>query len=562
MMQHRYRRILWFFAKVIGSLIWWDIFLSKIGLRNLSQKTRTERLRKIAVQFRALAIDMGGVMIKVGQFLSTRLDVLPHEITDELTDLQDEVRPETFEDIRTVLEAEMNAPLQNGFSAFEQQPLASASIGQVHRARLYHDESTSAEALPANEINVVVKVQRPLIQTIVDTDLAALRVVVGWIQHYPPISKRANMPALLTEFSRSLYEEIDYLNEGNNAETFAKNFADWSDVRVPHVYWSHTTRRVLTLEEIRGIKITDYEQIDAAGISRKDIANRLFQTYMKQVFEDRFFHADPHPGNLFVLPCPPDEDGAKPAVKNWQLVFVDFGMTGMVTPNQLTALREILIGVGTQDIPRLIRAYQIMGVLLPGADLDMLEKATRHVFERFWGKSTTEMVSMGQQEAMAFVEEFGDLLYELPFQIPENLLLLGRGLSILSGICSGLDPDFNVWNGVMPYAEKLIANEAGRGKRGVLLDESLDFLKTFISLPKRTEALLQRIEQGKLEVQMPELKGQITRLDRHVQRLGGAVLFASFFMGSVQLYLAHAEGLAIASGAAALISLLWILLGR
>jgi predicted unusual protein kinase regulating ubiquinone biosynthesis (AarF/ABC1/UbiB family) len=163
---------------------------------------------------------------------------------------------------------------------------------------------------------------------------------------------------------------------------------------------------------------------------------------------------------------------------------------------------------------------------------------------------------------MAFVEEFGDLLYELPFQIPENLLLLGRGLSILSGICSGLDPDFNVWNGVMPYAEKLIANEAGRGKRGVLLDESLDFLKTFISLPKRTEALLQRIEQGKLEVQMPELKGQITRLDRHVQRLGGAVLFASFFMGGVQLYLAHAEGLAIASGAAALISLLWILLGR
>ena len=184
---------------------------AKDGLRRLSQRTRAERLRQIAVRFRALAIQMGGVMIKVGQFLSARLDVLPSEITDELSGLQDEVRPETFESIRKVLEAEMNAPLETRFAGFEHEPLASASIGQVHRARLIDAMSRTAGGLGAQSLPVVVKVQRPNIQEIVETDLSALRVVSGWIHYYPPIRKRANIPALLAEFSRSLYEEIDYL---------------------------------------------------------------------------------------------------------------------------------------------------------------------------------------------------------------------------------------------------------------------------------------------------------------------------------------------------------------
>jgi predicted unusual protein kinase regulating ubiquinone biosynthesis (AarF/ABC1/UbiB family) len=300
---------------------------------------------------------------------------------------------------------------------------------------------------------VVVKIQRPNIQQIVDTDLAALRVVSGWVNYYPPIRKRANVPALLVEFSRSLYEEIDYLTEGSHAETFAANFASRPEVCVPRVYWNYTTRRVLTLEEIQAIKITDYAQIEAAGIRRSAVASRLFDTYLKQIFEDRFFHADPHPGNLFVVPAGAFAQAEAPEGQNsedWKLAFVDFGMTGNVSANQYTALREILIAVGTQDIPRLIRAYQIMGILLPGADLSLLEKATQAAFERFWGKSTTEMVNLGHQEAIAFAKEFGELLYELPFQVPENLILLGRCLGILSGICTGLDPDFNVWTSVMP----------------------------------------------------------------------------------------------------------------
>ncbi len=554
MIQNRYRRILWFFARVILSIIWWSIVLPKIGLRRLSQRNRAERLRLIAVRFRALAIDMGGVMIKVGQFLSARLDILPSEITDELSGLQDEVRPENFESIRKVLEAEMNMPLESRFAGFEHDPLASASIGQVHRARLIEDLTLG---IGAQSLPVVVKVQRPDIQKIVETDLAALRVVSGWIQYYPPIRKRANAEALMAEFSRSLYEEIDYLLEGSHAETFASNFASQPNICVPRVFWSHTTRRVLTMEEIEAIKITDYEQIEAAGIDRAEVANRLFDTYLKQIFEDRFFHADPHPGNLFVFPL---HQGEEPV--QWNLVFVDFGMTGTVNSNQITALREILIAVGTQDIPRLIRAYQIMGILLPGADLKLLEKATRRVFERFWGKSTTEMVSMGQQEAVAFAEEFGELLYELPFQVPENLILLGRGVGILSGICTGLNPDFNVWTRVMPYARRLIEAESGKSGRGVVLDETLNILRTLITLPKRTEALLERIEQGRLEIQTPDLKGQVDRLEKRLQRLTGVILFTAFFAGGVQLYLADAVSLAIACGAAGLITLAWTLFSR
>jgi predicted unusual protein kinase regulating ubiquinone biosynthesis (AarF/ABC1/UbiB family) len=572
MIQTRYRRILWFFGRAILSIIGWDIVLPRLGFRTLSQRTRRERLRSIAARFRALAIQMGGVMIKVGQFLSARLDVLPPEITDELSGLQDEVRPESYEAVRQVLEAEMNAPLETRFTMFERQPLASASIGQVHLARLREGEgvlssqqtispqATSVgqsgdETLPIPP--VVVKVQRPNIQAIVDTDLSALRVVSGWINAYPPIRRRANVPALLAEFSRSLYEEMDYLTEGSSAETFATNFAGRPDICVPHVFWSHTTRRVLTLEEIKAFKITDYASIEAAGISRAGVATRLFDTYLKQIFEDRFFHADPHPGNLFVLPTG-EADGSH----EWQLVFVDFGMTGEVTPNQLTALREMLISVGTRDVPRLIRSYQIMGILLPGADLPLLEKATQAAFERFWGKSTTEMVSLGHQEAVAFAKEFGDLLYELPFQVPENLILLGRCLGILSGICTGLDLDFNVWTSVMPYARRLVEAEGSGKGRGVVVEETLNILRTLVSLPVRADALLQRIEQGKLEVQIPELKNQLGRLEQRMQRLSTIILFVAFFTGSIQLYLAGATVLAEVSAAAALLALIGMLLGK
>ena len=548
MLRARYRRILGFFGSAILSFLFWDLLLPLLGLRRWSRRTRSRRMRSLAVRFRTLAVQMGGVMIKVGQFLSARLDVLPPEITNELAGLQDEVRPEPFEAIRGVFEAEMHTSLSEKFAEFDPTAIASASIGQVHRARLYGDDQT-----------VVVKIQRPDIEAIVETDLSALRVVSRWINYYPPVRKRANIPALLEEFSRSLYEEIDYLNEGSNAEKFAANFDGQEGICVPKVFWEYTTRRVLTLEEIRAIKITDYAALEAAGINRAEVAERLFDTYLQQIFEDKFFHADPHPGNLFVLPAESAPDGSS----GWKLVFVDFGMTGTVPNNQFTALREILIAVGTQDIPRLMKALPLMGVLLPGADLDLLERAIRRVFESFWGKSTTEIASLGPEEGMAFASEFADLLYEMPFQIPENMILLGRSLSILSGICTNMNPDFNVWSSIMPYARQLIdADKGGKEGQRVIVQEALDFLRVLVALPARANTLLQRIEQGRLEVQVPEIRIHFTLLERRINRLSGAIVFAIFFYSSVQLYLAQHVQLAVITAVAAGITMLWILIGR
>lgn len=556
----RYRRILWFFGRTLLSFAGWDLLLPRLGLRQVALRTRPQRLRRFAADFRNLAAQMGGVMIKVGQFLSARLDVLPIEITDELAGLQDEDRPETFEAIRAVVESEFQLPLNEKFSQFDPNPVASASIGQVHCARLRLSSD------PAQEPQVMVKVQRPGIEALVATDLAALRRVGGWLQRYPPIHKRVNIPALLDEFTRTLHEEMDYLAEGKNAETFAENFRRRSDIRVPRVYWGHTTRCVLTLEDVQGIKITHYDAIEAAGVHRPEIANRLFDTYLKQIFEDHFFHADPHPGNLFVLPAAPgpqDETEIEPeaGAPQWKLVFVDFGMAGHITPGQLAGLRELLIAVGIQDAARVIRGYQLLGVLLPDADLELLEKASSRAFERLWGKTTTEIVKMRHEEALQFAREFSSLIYNLPFQVPENLILLGRTLGILSGICTGLDPDFNVWTRLAPYAQKLAESESGSVLE-TWLREIGSYSLTLINLPRRADNLLRRMERGDLEVRTPDLKEQFARLDRSLRRLANALLFAVFALGGLQLFLAgYLLAAAGVAGAAALI-LVWMLLNR
>jgi len=499
-------------------------------------------------------------MIKVGQFLSTRVDVLPREFTEELADLQDEVPPERFEDIRMVAEAEFGMPLEEKFVAFDPQPLAAASLGQVHRAcvQLKEDDAVGTTESRSTQdalgegcrMQVVVKIQRPNIETLIATDLAALRTVGEWLRRYRPISRRANVRALLEEFTRILYEEIDYLAEGRNAETFATNFRGDSSVRVPQVVWSHTTRRALTLENVYSIKITDYDAITAAGIDRGEVATRLLDTYLRQIFEDGFFHADPHPGNLFVQPCnapeglEPDQDtdGREPPA--WQLTFVDFGMVGRVPPNTRDALREMLIGVGTQDAVRVVKSYQMLGVLLPGADLEMLEKAEAKAFERFWGKSMKELQQISPGEVREFAAEFGELVYTLPFQVPQDIIFLARAVGILSGMCTGLDPQFNVWAHLAPFAEKMISEEAHAG-RGFWLDEARNLARSLLGLPFKMDRLLQKIERGDIAVRSPEISRQISRLETSLRQFVAAVLFMALLLGGIQLWLAGERAFAL-----------------
>jgi predicted unusual protein kinase regulating ubiquinone biosynthesis (AarF/ABC1/UbiB family) len=548
MLKTRYRRITFFFARVIVSLITWELILPRLGMRRWSLKTRPERLRKTAVDFRALAIQMGGVMIKVGQFLSTRADVLPEEITRELSGLQDEVPPEKFSDIRRVAENELGASLESKYLSFDEKPVAAASLGQVHRARMCRAETTSeVEETGLNKFcQVVVKIQRPNIEQVIETDLAALRTVGYWLQRYRPIKKRANVPALLNEFSRTLYEEIDYNAEGSNAEVFAKNFEGLDGIRIPGVIWSHTTKRVLTLEDVTGIKITDYEAIAEAGIVRSEVATRLLDTYLQQIFEDGFFHADPHPGNLFIYPISSEED-----VKHlWRLTFVDFGMVGRVPESTRQGLRELLMGMGTRDADRIIQAYKMLDILLPGADLDLLRKANEKIFAQFWGKSMTELRDISFEEMHDFMEEFRELLYDMPFQVPQDLLFLARAVSILSGLCTGLDSEFNVWNNLAPYAQKLIASEGILGSKSWIDELGIVFQK-IIGAPGRIMALVERIERGNLEVRSEKLEFQVRKVELSIRRLGGAVIVAALILGGVQLFLASqflAAGLFWAGG--------------
>ncbi|MEE8389558.1 MAG: AarF/UbiB family protein [Anaerolineae bacterium] len=550
MLRTRYRRIVLFFARVIVSLIAWELILPRLGFRKRARRTRSDRLRRIAVAFRTLAIEMGGVLIKVGQFLSSRLDVMPVEITAELADLQDQVPAEDFADVRRVLETDLGAPLPEKFARFDEIPLAAASLGQAHQAEL----KAPAESADGPLTAVVVKVQRPNIETIIATDLAALRTVGNWLYRYPPIRKRANVPMLLAEFTRILYEEIDYLAEGQNAETFAANFADHPGVLVPRVVWTHTTRRVLALEDVYGIKITDYDAITAAGIDRAEVARRLFDTYLQQIFDDGFFHADPHPGNLFVDPG--DNEG-----RNWRLTFVDFGMAGRVPPNLRAGLREGVIAIGTQDAARVVKSYQMMGMLLPHADLELLEKAEAQAFERFWGKSMAELRQVSHQEMMDFAREFRELIYTMPFQIPQDLILLGRTIAILFGICTGLDPEFNVWDSAKPFAQKLIAEEAVSGWQ-FWLSELGGIARALLTLPRRTEAMLGQMERGKLAVQVPQLARQVKQIERTVRRTVGSIVFAALLLGGVQLYLAGQVvfGGVLFTGAG--LALIWMILAR
>lgn len=549
LLRARYRRIMLFFAGVAINFIFWEVFLPRIGLRALARRTRSNRYRRVAAQFRHLAIRMGGVMIKVGQFLSARLDVLPPEITEELAGLQDEVPAEKFDEIRKQAEMDLGAPLNEKYESFEETPLAAASLGQVHRARLCVTDAGG------DYCNVVVKIQRPFIEQLIEVDLSALRQVGGWLQKYPPVAKRVDVPSLVEEFSTSIREEVDYLAEGRNAEIFSKNFKDIPRVHVPRVVWTHTTRRVLTLEDVFAIKITDYEAISAAGIDRSEVACQLLDTYLKQIFEDGFFHADPHPGNLFVTPVTGQSEDGKPV---WQLTFVDFGMVGHVPESLRTGLREALIATGLQDAARLIRSFQTLHVLLPSADIKQLEQMSASMFDMFWGKSMEELRQLSPEEMFRFADRFRDLMFNMPFQLPQNLLLLGRTVAILSGMCTGLDSEFNLWNQLAPYATKLVSQEVGSNWR-VWLDEAGNILKELIAIPSKMGRVLSQIERGDLTVQVPTVSRQLTYLERAVNRLTGSLVFAAFLIGSVILYNAGKDLFAGILGGCSVVTLIWII---
>jgi len=518
----RSNRILRFAAGALAQTWWFELFLPRIGLGRLAAPGRSARMRRIAQRFHVLAVDLGGLMIKVGQFMSSRLDVLPPEITTELEGLQDEVPPVPFPEIRALAEAELGLPLVRAFSFVDPTPLAAASLGQVHRARL-----SELDAAETGMVDVVVKIQRPGIGAIIDVDLSALRRVGRWLSRVRIVSDRVDAPALVEEFAVTSLEEIDYLHEAANAERFAADFAGDGRVGVPEPVWERTTRRVLTLQDVSAIKINDVDSLRAAGIDPSEVADEFAAVMFDQLFVNGYFHADPHPGNIFVTPLDSGE-------RSWKFTFVDFGMMGEVPEALRRGLRKLLVAAASRDGKGMVDGILEVGVLLPSADTAELERAMTALFSRFGGMGFSELADVDPREYRAFATEFGDVVRTLPVQLPENFLLIIRALSLVSGMCSSLDPAFNIWNAVEPYSAKLIQAE-GRNAFADAAKQALSIASTLVSLPRRLDDLVTRIDEGRVSVQTPGVDRRLTGIERVAGRLISTILFAVLLVGGVML---------------------------
>jgi predicted unusual protein kinase regulating ubiquinone biosynthesis (AarF/ABC1/UbiB family) len=517
----RYRRILRFAARALAQAWWFELVLPRLGLRRLAARGRVARLQRLARRFHALALELGGLMIKVGQFLSSRLDVLPPEITRELEGLQDEVPAEPFDRIRALAEAELGMPLALAFASVDETPIAAASLGQAHRATL---SPLLAEELGFTD--VVLKVQRPGIGDIVDVDLAALRKIAGWVSRVKFVSRRADAPALVEEFATTSLEEIDYLNEAANAERFAADFADDDRVATPAIVWERSSLRALTLSDVTAIKVTDAAALRAAGIDPSAVSAELARVTFQQMFVNGFFHADPHPGNIFVTP------GVAGAP--WRLTFIDFGMMGEISNDLRDGLVTFLLAVVARDSRGLVAAIERLGVLLPGADTTRLEQAMTELFGRYGGMGIADLQRIDPREFERFAVRFGETIRSLPFQLPKSFLLLLRTISLISGVTSALDRDFNMWDAVDPFARTLTSGAGASAVRGIGR-QAVTLASTLARLPGRLDDLVDRLDRGQVAVRAPEVERRVRGVERAVGRVAAAIVFAALVIGGVLL---------------------------
>lgn len=443
-LQWRYFRIIAFAGWMFVRVMFWQVYVNRYFPKWV-EKTNMRRWTKYAREFRHFAIVRGGVFIKLGQFISTRVDILPEAIIEELKSLQDEVPTIPFKRILAVLEREFG-DITTRYEFLDETPIAAASLGQVHRAHLKSGEK------------VVVKVQRPNIREICYTDLAAMRVVAKIAMRFRFIYNRADAVGLVDEFGKVLLEELSYKHEAYNAQRFLAMFKGMGGVYVPHVYVEHSTDHVLTIEDVTNIKIDDYEALEAAGINRKSVAKRMMDTYLHQIFNHYFFHADPHPGNLFVRALPNDDPTQETP---FELIFIDFGMTGSLSHEIADGMVTTLHAVLNRDVRAMVRSYEKLGFLLKGADTDRIIEATQAAFDEVWGLSMSELRTLDLNKLSEIGDEFNDLIFDMPFYIPQDFIYLGRTISILTGMCTLLDEHYNPWHELVPYTETLLARGFG-----------------------------------------------------------------------------------------------------
>nr|WP_227498704.1 AarF/ABC1/UbiB kinase family protein [Synechococcus sp. PCC 7336] len=481
------------------------------------------RRRQRAIWIRETILELGPTFIKAGQMFSTRADLFSAEYIEELSALQDRVPAFDFERAADIVEGELGRSLTEIYSYFDPTPIAAASLGQVHRAQLHTGEE------------IVVKVQRPGLRRLFEIDLDILRGIAEFFQYRTKWGRGGrDWVGIYEECRRTLWEEVDYLNEGRNADTFRRNFRAVENVAVPRVYWRYSSPQVLTLEYLPGIKISDFEALTAAGLDRSAVARLGAEAYLRQVLQHGFFHADPHPGNLAVKP-----DGT--------LIFYDFGMMGEVQLDIKAKLMVTLQGIATRDASVVVDSMVELGALVPSTDMSPVRRSVQYMLDNFLDRP------MGQHGSIS-IAEISEDLYELaqgqPFRFPATFTFVMRAFSTLEGLGKALDPEFNFMEVAQPFTTELMA-QTSPNETNTLIDQlgrqAAQFTNTSLSLPRRIEQTLDKLEQGDIRVRVRSV--ETDRLLRQLQAVGlGAIfalLFAAFLIVTVQLAIAGLARLAL-----------------
>ena len=486
----------------------------------VTPEKRAQRRRRIAIWVREQLLDLGPTFIKVGQLFSTRADIFPAEDVEELAKLQDQVPAFGLDQVARIIETDLGKPLDKLFLNFEPTPLAAASLGQVHRAEL-----------PTGEA-VVVKVQRPGLRQLFQIDLAIVKDIARYFQNHPRWGPGRDWLGIYEECARILYEEIDYLNEGRNADEFRRNFRNVTWLKVPRVYWRYCSRRVLTLEYLPGIKISHYSALDAAGLDRRRLAELNARAYLEQVLHHGFFHADPHPGNIAV-----DPDGS--------LIFYDFGMMGRLHPQTKEKLVQTLMCIVDRDADGVIEALVQLKALVPQGDMGPVRRSLQYVLDHLLDKP------LEMQSISAISEDLYALAYDQPFRFPATFTFVMRAFSTLEGLGRGLDANFQFFHIATPYAlEMMEQRNHSNDLWGELGRQAAKMSHSALSLPRRVEETLTKLERGDLVLRSRSLETE--RLLRRLiaQQAAGNyhVLTGSFLIAGAVLLVGGYGWLALLAG--------------
>lgn len=466
---------------------------------------RDEEFERVppAVRLRLALEELGATFIKLGQIASTRPEIVPPAVLAELSNLHDNVPPAPWEEVQPLIEAELGRPLAEVFAAFDPTPIASASLAQVYPALL------------PDGTHVVVKVQRPGVERQVETDLNILRDLAQLARDRLPGYLPFDPVELSGEFAQALREELDYVREGRNADRFRENFETEEHLYVPRVYWEYTTRRLIVQERIRGVKIDDLAALAAAGYDRDRIAHHAARLIIKEVLEDGFFHADPHPGNMIVLP-------------GEAIGLIDFGTVGYLDDRDKSNLIRLYIAIIQFDATAAVEQLIRMRIADPGVDELGLERALRRLLRRYTG------IPLKELSATELLAEIQPIIYEYRLRVPSDYWLLIKTLVIMEGVGKQLAPDFDVFAVSAPYVRRFLIQLALPTSWGPDALRSLGSWAGFIGdLPGQTSRLLNRIERGQLEfrVQEPATENLARQLNHVANRVIQAILLGSLMIG-------------------------------